>query len=53
MRNAWVKDPKDRGLGKIMLEGQGVNVPTWTEFTQNTTFHGIKYIFGDNQKLRR
>ena len=20
-------------------------IPSWTEFTENTTFHGIKYIF--------
>ena len=29
-------------------------VRTWNEFTQNTTFHGVKYIFERNQhKIRR
>ena len=30
-------------------------VPTWKEFTQSTTFHGIKYIFGHHKesKFRR
>ena len=30
-------------------------VPTWNEFTQTTTFHGIKYIFAQQKesKFRR
>ena len=53
MKNTWVEDLKGRGEGEVTSEGQEVNVPTWTEFTQNTTFHGVKYIFGDNQKILR
>ena len=53
MKNTWVQDLKDVGQGEVTSEGQEVNVPTWTEFTQNTTFHGVKYIFGDSQKIRR
>ena len=31
-----------------------VKVIDWNEFTQNTTFHGVKYIFEDTPiKLRR
>ena len=30
------------------------NAPTWDEFTQNTTFHGIRYVFDRTQyKFRR
>ena len=29
-------------------------VPTWNEFTQTTTCHGIKYMFGQSEsKFRR
>ena len=27
--------------------------PSWREFTQNTTFHGIKYIFGETACIRK
>ena len=27
-------------------------VPSWNEFTQTTTFHGIKYIFGQQKESR-
>ena len=27
--------------------------PSWSDFTQNTTFHGIKYIFGSNGSSSR
>ena len=26
---------------------------TWSDFTQSTTFHGIKYIFSDNHFTMR
>ena len=29
------------------------NVQTWDDFTQNTTIHGVKYIFEKGNKLRR
>ena len=35
-------------------KGQTNKVQTWDEFTQNTTIHGVKYIFDkDHFKLRR
>ena len=31
-----------------------IKVSSWNEFTQNTTFHGVKYIFEDTPiKMRR
>ena len=27
--------------------------PTWREFTQNTTFHGIRYVFDDTTWFRK
>ena len=33
---------------------QGNNVQTWDGFTQNTTIHGVKYIFDKSHfRLRR
>ena len=26
---------------------------TWREFTENTTFHGVKYVFEDTSLIRR
>ena len=35
----------------LLAEMKGLE---WSEFTQNTTFHGVKYIFEDTPfKLRR
>ena len=28
-------------------------IPSWSEFTENTTFHGIKYVFQTGFKFRR
>ena len=35
-----VKDPEDQA-------------PSWREFTQNTTFHGIRYVFDDATWYRK
>ena len=29
------------------------NPSSWNEFTQGTTFHGVKYIFESTSKLKR
>ena len=41
--------------GWIESGGQDANavVPTWSEFTQNTTFHGVKYMFEDTSRKTR
>ena len=31
-------------------EQKETEVPSWNEFTQNTTFHGIKYIFAQQKE---
>jgi len=36
---------------KINTENNGT--PTWREFTQNTTCHGIKYVFEDTGLHRK
>ena len=33
------------GQCRCYCQGQGEDVPTWDEFTQTTTFHGVRYIF--------
>ena len=33
--------------------GEEEEIPSWTEFTENTTFHGIKYIFQSGFRFRR
>ena len=49
--------PQDIGkdLPKIAITAQDdESLATWTNFTQNTSFHGIKYIFVDSPiRLRR
>ena len=50
---AWDDPPPtpDVGQGKKQEQPPGYNnkdsedVPTWDEFTQTTTFHGVRYIF--------
>ena len=38
----------------MYMEEETRSVQTWTEFSQNTSFHGIKYIFdGEHFKVRR
>ena len=38
------------------IEGQDIkskDAVTWTEFTENSTFHGVKYIFNSDYRSRR
>ena len=42
-----LKDP----LEEKPIEAE--DLPTWSEFTENTTFHGIKYVFQRGFKFRR
>ena len=54
---AWDDPPPTPEQGKT--KGQGLKldpdgVPSWDEFTQTTTFHGVRYIFDKSpNKLRR
>ena len=47
-------DKKDAGNDAIM-EGSNVNhdAVTWDEFIQNTTVHGVRYIFDRTHVIRR
>ena len=35
------------------LEIKSEDAVTWTEFTENSTFHGVKYIFSSGSRWRR
>ena len=35
-----------KGQSSTGKEDVRIDIPTWEEFIQTTTFHGIKYIFG-------
>ena len=54
---SWDDPPPTPEQGKA--KGQGLKldpdgVPSWDEFTQTTTFHGVRYIFDKSpNKLRR
>ena len=43
-----IDDGKEPGL-----EIKSKDVVTWTEFTENSTFHGVKYIFNSDYRSRR
>ena len=38
---------KDKGVRK----DEGIEAPSWEEFTKKTTFHGVKYVF-DQKPMR-
>ena len=38
---------------RIEMDGNEVKKFTWREFTENTTFHGVKYVFEDTSWFRR
>ena len=45
-------DNKDTPI-KDEKEPLAEDLITWSEFTENTTFHGIKYVFQPSFKFRR
>ena len=49
-----IQIPETKPDPVVDSKGQGNNIQTWDDFIQNTTIHGVKYIF-DNEhlKLRR
>ena len=48
----WDDSPPTPEQGKTKSGPDGV--PSWDEFTQTTTFHGVRYIFDKSpNKLRR
>ena len=48
------KDPMAGLTEKEKALMEEMKVTDWNEFTQNTTFHGVKYIFEDSPvKMRR
>ena len=49
-----IQNPEEKTMEKCQLAGQKNNVKTWHDFTQNTTIHGVKFIFDKSHfKLRR
>ena len=54
---AWDNPPPTPEQGKTKDQGLKLDpdvVPSWDEFTQTTTFHGVRYIFDKSpNKLRR
>ena len=56
VKAAWYDDPPEAGQAGP-LPPKPVDpeeLVSWDQFTQSTTFHGVKYIFGAQQfKLRR
>ena len=49
-RVSGVSIPQLDNIYTVPIYGSQVT-PTWSEFTQNTTFHGIKYIFRPQASL--
>ena len=48
------KDPMAGLTEKEKALMEEMKVTDWNEFTQNTTFHGVKYIFEDSSfRIRR
>ena len=45
---AAIDDGKEPGQ-----EMKSKDVVTWTEFTESSTFHGVKYIFNSDYRSRR
>ena len=39
--------------GKDEKSAGAQRVPSWREFTQNTTFHGVRYVFDDTTWVRK
>ena len=59
-RQAWGEE-KGGGGGKEGEKDPGApgapggqaGAPSWKEFTQNTTMHGVKYVFDGSSSMRR
>ena len=48
------KQPEEIGQRSAGQKDDLETLPTWSEFTQKTTFHGVRYIFdGTPFKIRR
>lgn len=47
MQNTRSRQTSDR------MKNLSAVAATWDDFTQNTTFHGIRYIFGNGMLLRK
>ena len=43
----------DAVLGDPNAPNKAAAAPTWSEFTQNTTFHGVKYMFEETPMKTR
>ena len=50
-QNNYVIDIDDRK--ELGQEIKSKDVVTWTEFTESSTFHGVKYIFNSDYRSRR
>ena len=49
-----IQNPEENMMENCQLAAQKNNVQTWHDFTQNTTIHGVKFIFDKSHfKLRR
>ncbi len=44
-----LEEPETKGED-VGADGAEVS---WEEFTRNTTFHGLKYVFHNSSKIRR
>ena len=42
---AWDDPPPTPQVGQWWKKGDPEEIPTWDEFSQKTTFHGVRYIF--------
>ena len=42
---AWDDSPPTPQVGQWWRKGDPEEIPTWDEFSQKTTFHGVRYIF--------
>ena len=52
--NRIIQNPEEKTMENCQLVAQKNNVHTWHDFTQNTTIHGVKFIFDKSHfKLRR
>ena len=48
-----IGDAEKQAAERDVKDVSSKTVPTWREFTQNTTFHGIRYVFDDTSWIRK